>query len=178
MKYLFLSFTLLTAVFAIAKENGPVGEQSNMNYSLQKQPQKYVIGIEIRTSNAEFQKTVPPLWQKFYQEIASQIPNKKSEAVLAVYSEYEEDYTKPFNYLIGYEVSSLDSIPEGLVGKVIPAAKYAVVTADGPFPHGLINTWTSIWKSPLKRGYTVDFELYPADFDPQNNPQVEIFIAL
>jgi predicted transcriptional regulator YdeE len=51
---------------------------------------------------------------------------------------YEGDYTKPYSWILGCEVSSLDEIPEGLVGKVIPESKYAVFTTQGEFPQGLI----------------------------------------
>jgi hypothetical protein len=72
---------------------------------------------------------------------------------------YEGDYTKPYSWILGCEVSSLDEIPEGLVGKVIPESKYAVFTTQGEFPQGLIAAWQAVWKSNLLRSYTSDFEL-------------------
>jgi predicted transcriptional regulator YdeE len=69
-------------------------------------------------------------------------------------------------------------VPEGLVGKVIPASKYAVYTTKEAFPQGLIAVWQAVWKSKLARSYTSDFEVYPADFDPQKNPEVKLYIAI
>ncbi|HSX37555.1 MAG TPA: effector binding domain-containing protein, partial [Chlamydiales bacterium] len=76
------------------------------------------------------------------------------------------------------EVASLDDVPEGLVGKTIPASKYAVFTTKGAFPQGLIATWQEVWKSNLSRSYTSDFELYRSDFNPQKNPEVKVYIAI
>lgn len=69
-------------------------------------------------------------------------------------------------------------MPAGLVGKVIPASNYAVYTAKGEFPQGLIATWQEIWKSGLPRSYTSDFEVYHSDFDPKRNPEVKVYIAI
>lgn len=142
-----------------------------------KQSEKKLIGIEIRTSNEEFQSQVPPLWHRFYRDFLHRIPGRVDGSILALYTDYEGDYTKPFSYIIGCEVAHLDEIPEGMVGKVIPAASYAEFTAKGPFPQSMAQTWQQIWKSPLNRSYTSDFEVYGSDFDPQSNPVVNIYIA-
>ena len=39
-----------------------------------------------------------------------------NQNLLAVYTDYEGDYTKPFTYMIGCEVSNLSTIPEGMRG--------------------------------------------------------------
>jgi hypothetical protein len=81
-----------------------------MNYNTEKKEKRFVIGIPIRTSNenGRFQKEAPSLWDKFYSEnLIEKIPNKVDQNLLAVYTNYEGDYTKPFTYLIGCEVSRL-----------------------------------------------------------------------
>lgn len=151
-----------------------------MSYNIEKKDNQYVIGIQIRTSNenGRFQREVPPLWDKFYREnLAEKIPNKIDQNLLAVYSDYESDYTKPFNYLIGCEVSSLKTIPENMVGIKIEPSRYAVYTAKGSFPQSMINAWQTIWRSDVKRAYTTDFEIYKPDFNPQGNPEIKIYIA-
>ncbi|MBA3723095.1 MAG: AraC family transcriptional regulator [Parachlamydiaceae bacterium] len=152
-----------------------------MEYVTNKTEKKLVIGIPIKTSNenGRFQKEVPPLWDRFFREnMAGKIQNRINNNFLAVYTGYEGDYTKPFTYLIACEVSNIDKVPEGMVGMKIEPTTYAVFTAKGEFPKSMMQTWQAIWKSDAKRSYTTDFEVYPADFNPQANPEIKIFISV
>lgn len=150
-----------------------------MKHSVETQKEKFFIGLELRTNNEECSSTMPAHKERFYKEnTLAKIPNKINSNILAVYTDYEGDYTKPYSWILGCEVSSLDEIPEGLVGKVIPESKYAVFTTHGDFPQGLIAVWQTVWKSNLARAYTTDFELYRADFNPQTNPEVKVYIAI
>ena len=145
-----------------------------MDYALKSQTNKRVIGVQIRTSNenGRFLKEVPPLWEKFRREaLAEKIPHRVNQDVMAVYSGYESDYTKPFDYMIGCEVSEVEAIPEGMIAIEIPAANYAVFTPTGEFPQSMWHAWQAIWKSDVKRAYTIDFEIYPKDHD------IKIYIA-
>jgi predicted transcriptional regulator YdeE len=148
-------------------------------YTKEKQNERYVIGLKIRTSNEHHQKDGPPLWERFQKEqIAAKIPNKLNHKLLAVYTDYESDYTKPYSYLVGCEVTSLSEVPKGLVGIKIPEQHYAVFSARGPFPQSMIQTWQQIWASDIHRTYTVDFEIYPAHFNPQQPLDIKIYIAV
>jgi len=150
-----------------------------MHHTIEHQKKKFFIGLELRTNNEECSTTMPAHKDKFFsQNIVSKIPNKINGNILALYTDYEGDYTQPYSWILGCEVSSLDKIPEGLVGKMIPESKYAVFTTQGAFPQGLIAAWQAIWKSNLHRSYTSDFEEYRSDFDPQNKPQVKVYIAI
>lgn len=150
-----------------------------MNQTIEHQKEKFFIGLELRTNNEECSLAMPAHKDKFFQEnIPSKIPNKIDGNILALYTDYEGDYTKPYSWILGCEVSSLEQVPEGLVGKVIPDSKYAVYTTQGEFPQGLIAAWQDIWKSNLPRSYTSDFEIYRSDFDPQHNPEVKVYIAI
>lgn len=153
--------------------------ETPVTYVKEKQMKKLIIGIPIATSNEQFQKDVPPLWEKFRREkMADKIPNKINQNLIAVYTDYEGNYTMPFTYLIGYEVSTLKVIPEGLRGIEIAPSAYAIFTAKGEFPKSMTTTWQSIWQAPLNRSYTSDFEIYPPNFSSQHNPEVKIYIAL
>ncbi len=150
-----------------------------MNYTIEKQKKKFFIGLELRTNNEECSSAMPLHKEKFFKEnTLEKIPNKINGNILALYTDYEGDYTKPYSWILGCEVSSLDEIPAGLVGKVIPESKYAVFITQGEFPQGLIAAWQAVWKSNLPRSYTTDFELYRSDFDPQKNPEVKVYIAI
>lgn len=142
---------------------------------------RFVIGLPILTSNKEFLKEVPPLWEKFFREnIPEKIKNRVNSNILAVYTDYEGDYTKPFQYLIACEVKDIREVPKGLLGKEIAPAAYEVFTAKGEFPQSVAQTWQKIWKPEVdkKRSYTTDFEIYPADFNPKTKSDVDIYIAM
>lgn len=164
----------------IKMEAAPTGEiENSMPYTMEKQQKKLIMGIQIRTHNDTCLVDMPKIWEKFMQEkIAEKIPHKVSNTVFAVYTDYEDDYTKPYSYILGCEVTTLDSIPEGMVGIIVPSASYAVYKTQGPFPQGLSNTWQTIWKAPHKRAYTTDLEVYGTDFNPLTKPEVKVYIAL
>ena len=152
-----------------------------MNYDLKQEGRKFVIGMAIKTSNenGRFQREVPPFLEKFHRDnMVEKIPQRKNKNLLAVYTEYEGDYMKPFTYIIGCEVDNLNVIPEGMVGLEIPSSSYAIFTAKGPFPQSIGQTWYSIWNSNITRSYQTDFEVYGPDFNPEQNPEVKIFISV
>lgn len=147
-------------------------------HHIEHQNEKFFIGLELRTNNEECSVAMLAHKDKFFKEnTISKIPNKINGSILALYTDYEGDYTKPYSWILGCEVSSLNEVPKGLVGKIIPKSKYAVFTTQGAFPQGLIKAWQEIWKSDLPRAYTSDFEVYRSDFDPQRNPEVKVYIA-
>jgi predicted transcriptional regulator YdeE len=150
-----------------------------MTHTIEKQSKKFFIGLELRTNNQECSVTMPAHKERFFNEnFYAKIPNKMNGDILALYTDYEGDYTKPYSWILGCEVSSLEDVPTGLVGKVISESRYAVFTTKDEFPEGLIAAWQAVWKSNLSRAYTSDFELYRSDFNPQKNPEVKVYIAL
>ena len=151
------------------------------DYTIIQKPSINVIGIECRTSNAteDGPQDIPRLWGQFYSEdIINKIPNKASNDVIALYCDYEGDYTRPYSLVIGCPVTSLDNIPEGMVLKTIPTGSYAIFNAVGEYPTSLIETWGTIWQTDLKRTYTGDFEFYGEKFTTGSPKEVEISIAI
>jgi predicted transcriptional regulator YdeE len=140
-----------------------------------------IVGIECRTSNAteDGPQDIPQLWGRFYDEdIINKIPNKASHEVIALYCDYEGDYTQPYSLVIGCPVTSLDNIPEGMVAKIIPAGSYAIFRAIGEYPSKLIETWGNIWQTELKRTYTGDYEFYGEKFSSGSPQEVDVYIAI
>lgn len=151
------------------------------NYIVIQKPSMIVVGIECRTSNApeDGPHDIPRLWGQFYSEkIVNQIPNKVSNEVIALYCDYEGDYTQPYSFVIGCPVGSVDNVPEGMVVKIIPAGSYAIFHAVGEYPTSLIETWGNIWNTELKRTYTGDYELYGDKFVSGSPKEVEVLIAI
>jgi len=173
--FLFLLFAWAGGYGAINKTQI---EGTSMNQIVE-QKERFFIGLPLKTNNEECSSAMPAHKEKFFREnIPSKIPNKVNRDILAVYTDYEGDYTKPYSWILGCEVSRLDDVPEGLVGKVIPESKYAIFTTQGQFPQGLIAAWQTIWQANLSRSYTTDFEVYRSDFDPEKNPEVKVYIAI
>jgi predicted transcriptional regulator YdeE len=137
-----------------------------------------VAGISVRTSNDRPQE-IGALWQRFYAEsIAANIPNKKSENIYSVYIDYEGDHTKPYTLVIGGEVSDVSSLPTGLISKTVPAAKYAVISANGKQPDSVIAAWHSVYNSDLARTYSGDFDLYVSRGSGPQGLDVNLYVAI
>jgi len=152
------------------------------DYAIVQKPAVFVIGIDCRTSNAPEAgpQDIPMLWGKFYKdEIMNRILNKVSHEVIALYCDYEGDYTQTYSVVIGCPVSSLGEIPSGMVAKTIPAGAYAVFRAIGGCPASVIETWGTIWQKPnLKRTYTGDYELYGGEFISGSPKEIEVYVAV
>lgn len=141
-----------------------------------------VIGISVRTTNENGQsgKDIPALWSQFMsEEIQSKIPNKVSEDLFCIYTDYEKDHTKPYTTILGCKVESLDVVPENMIGKTIESANYKELIAKGNLSEGIVfNKWLEIWNSDLDRSFTADFEVYGEKTQNPEKAEVAIYIAL
>ena len=181
---IFILSTMNIALFSqelVTKETHFTQENTMHEVKIIQKPLITIIGIACRTSNASdaAPHDIPKLWEQFYKEnIMNQIPNKTSSEVIALYCDYEGDYTKPYSLVIGCQVDFVDEIPNGMVVKTIPGGSYAIFSAVGEHPKSLINTWGNIWQHPsLDRTYTGDYEVYGDKFFsfPQ---EVDVYIAI
>ena len=141
-----------------------------------------IIGIAIRTVNKEGQSAqdIGKLWEQFYSEnLLEKIPNQISQHIYSIYTDYKSDFTDEYTTIIGLQVSSLDIIPSGLIGRQFPAETFEVFTAQGQMPQAVMNTWLDIWQrdNELQRKYTYDFEFYGEKSQNGENSEVQIFIA-
>jgi len=141
-----------------------------------------IIGISVRTTNENEQsaKDIPALWNTLLSEgILSKIPNKISNDIVCVYTDYEKDHTKPYTTILGAIVDNLDGVPEGMTGKTIEGINYEKFTAKGNLAEGIvIKKWIKIWNSDLERIFTSDFEIYGEKAQNPENAEVDIFIAI
>lgn len=141
-----------------------------------------VIGLLIRTTNENGQSAqdIPQLWERFMTEnIKAQIPNTIDSEVLCIYTNYEEDHTKPYDTLLGCRVANLDVIPEGLVGRSFESGSYAQFTSEGNLTQGVVyHSWVDIWNQDLDRTYKADFEVYGEKAQDPTQAQVDIFVGI
>ncbi len=112
-------------------------EATEMNPKTVQQEAFTVVGIAIRTSNAEQMTEARPIgkqWERLFKDgVLAAIPNKADGNILAVYSEYASDKDGEYSYLLGARVTKVESVPAGMTVKNVPAGKYAVFTSDrGP----------------------------------------------
>ena len=118
------------------------------------------------------------LWQKFEKEnFASQISNKISDEIYAVYFDYEGDHTQPFSYFIGCKVKTHPEFAPGIDTLMIPAQSYSKFIAKGKMPGCISDSWKDIWDSKIERAYKFDFEVYDERSKDWNNAIVDIFVS-
>jgi predicted transcriptional regulator YdeE len=146
-----------------------------------------VIGIEVRTNNAQEATSggaIPQQWQRLYmQGVLDQIPNRLDQSVVAVYAKYASDWNGDYNYILGARVKPGTKPPAGMILVSVPAGKYMEFTsARGPAPKVVPDLWKEIWAyfhepGNPGRAYQADFEVYDDMSDP-NNIQMRIYIGV
>jgi predicted transcriptional regulator YdeE len=148
--------------------------------SNQSKPAFNIIGISVRTNNNVGGKDIGNLWGKFMSEgIFEKIPNKTSYDVYGIYTDYESDFMGDYTTIVGCEVSSLEEIPEGMVGINIPKSNYKIFTAKGKMPECVYEKWTEIWgNKELERTYVTDFEVYGAKSLNPMDAEIDIFLSV
>lgn len=152
-----------------------------MNSATTHLPSFYLIGLAVRTTNENNQamQDIGRLWGKFLgEDVSSKIPDRISDDVYCIYTDYENDATGAYTTLLGHKVVSLENIPEGLAGKEIPAATYQVFPSKGKLPDIVVNTWKQIWNSDIERAYIADFERYRSDSVDPENAEVETYVSV
>jgi len=141
---------------------------------------KTILGTSTTTKHAiennPAEGRIAPLWQSFLQKGATNsIPEAKSQAIYAVYNNYESDLTGTYKLTLGAES---DTSTKQLEQAKIPTGTYLVFEASGPSPQCTIDAWQAVWAyfanetSSYKRSYTTDFEIYTS------NEGVSIYINI
>lgn len=142
-----------------------------------------VIGISVRTTNENGQSAqdIGQLWARFMSEkIGEQVPNKSSEDVYCVYTNFEKDHTKPYDTILGFRVNTLESIPEGMAGHTIEGGTFSQYLSKGDLTQGkaVYETWAEIWQTDLDRTFTSDFEVYGEKAQNPTDAEVDVFVAV
>jgi len=142
-----------------------------------------LVGISLKgkTNNINGQSSIDcgNLWQEFekgnYEQL---IPNKLTDEILAVYHQYEGDYTKPFSYFIGCKVKSDTPVPPGLDTLIIAHGTFHKIDAKGKMPDCIVNAWKEVWDSKIPRSYEMDFEVYDERSKDWSNATVELYLSI
>ncbi|MDF2835972.1 MAG: AraC family transcriptional regulator, partial [Paenibacillus sp.] len=130
-------------------------------------------------------------WDAFMSR-SDEIPNVVHSAGTYGYEDYSRDFVlgtgtgdmPKFYYMAGKEVTSLADIPEGMSGKKVPAATYAVFRHEGPLA-AMGRLYRHIYDKWLPQsGYDIDpnvcgdFEHYPLPVTDPENAVVDIYLPL
>jgi predicted transcriptional regulator YdeE len=140
-----------------------------------------VIGISVRTTNqnGQSQNDIGNLWSKFMgQNLIELIPNKNSNDIYCIYTNYESDFNGLYTTILGCKVNSFDNIPEGFISWTIPKTKYQVYKSTGKLPDSVVKTWTNIWQSDISRKYVADFEVYGQKSQNPENAEVDTYVSI
>jgi predicted transcriptional regulator YdeE len=147
-----------------------------------------VVGIAMRTSNAAQITPESPIgkqWERLFKEgVLAAIPNKLDGTIVALYTEYASDKDGEYSYVLGARVRKVESIPEGMVAKSVPAGRYAVFTSpSGPVQKVVVETWQRVWATPKSalggdRAYKADFEVYDQRAQNPADAVVDVYIGI
>lgn len=141
----------------------------------------HMIGIEARTSFRKEQdggKTFAGQWEKIRGGALSAVTNRTDGELLTLYTDYESDLFGEYTFIIGCRVVAGTPVPEGMVTRHVPAARYKVFTsAPGDINHVAIDTWKRIWADACQRTYKYDFEVYGANASDPRNSTVDIYVG-
>jgi predicted transcriptional regulator YdeE len=147
-----------------------------------------VVGIAVRTSNAEQTTPARPIgkqWERLFKEgVLAAIPNKADGNIVALYTEYASDKDGMYTYVLGARVTKAESVPAGMVAKNVPAARYAVFTSEkGPVQKVVVDMWQKVWATPKSalggdRAYKADFEVYDLRAQNPADSVVDLYIGI
>ncbi|GAE90199.1 AraC family transcriptional regulator [Acetivibrio straminisolvens] len=130
-----------------------------------KLPERYVVGKKAKfKADGSNLHDIPLLWSKWHSQ-------KESEKIIN--RKYKDEYMgicifsdgDVFDYMIGYEVTSLDHVPEGMEIFRLEPSLYAVFKTLGPITESVQKTWDyiySVWliESEYEHACTHDIEYY------------------
>jgi AraC family transcriptional regulator len=140
--------------------------------------------ISAQSPDKNNMKKIPALWGQFMSQI-SRIANRTGDACYGLVEGLPEGESKSHPdemfYIACVEVKSIDSVPSGMIQRVVPAGRYASFTHNGKLD-GLEQTMNYIYrswvpKSDVKLRKAPHLELYDRRFVPGSD-QSEFDILL
>ena len=144
-------------------------------------PEKTLVGIggnfiSILSPNRNNSVVIPRLWHQYIQRIDT-IQHKIAGASYGLIEMLTSagDNADPHElfYIACTEVSKLETLPEGMVSRIVLAGRYASFTHRGKLDH-LRHTMDFIYgswlpSSGLKRRRAAEIERYDARFNPESD---------
>lgn len=137
-----------------------------------------VVGLKYRGKNENAE--IPQLWQSLGPR-SGEFENMADDTVAYGISANMDRESGEFDYVAGFEVSSAEQVPEGMVAFEVPAARYAVFSTTlpkvGETFHNAHNTWLP--QAGLEPSGGPELELYDEQFDVQDpNSEFDLYIPI
>lgn len=143
--------------------------QADYNVQIVTLPETKLIGIERKIGGAEWSFDV---FYRDYDRIFRNAPNRAHpNSTNATYATSKMLDDGSYMYYVGIEVTSLEDIPEGAIGKVIPAQMCAMIRYDGDIDYmDVINYLYSIWfeQNTFKTGHLLDYPYCAVEYYSPN----------
>ncbi len=137
-----------------------------------------VVGLRYRGRNEN--NEIPQMWEAFHPRI-SEIKSMVTDRLAYGISADMDQSTGEFDYIAGFEVSSAEEVPEGMVAFEVPGGKYAVFTTTLPKIGETFQNAYHAWLPEAGHQPTggPEFELYDEQFDPQDpNSTFDLYIPV
>jgi predicted transcriptional regulator YdeE/nitroreductase len=137
-----------------------------------------VVGLKYRGRSES--NEIPQLWGALGPR-SSEIKHRVDVTAAYGISANMDMETGAFDYVAGYEVSSTEAVPQGMVAFEVPAAKYAVFTTTLPAIGETFQNAHGTWlpEADLRSTGGPKFELYDQRFDPQDPTSVfDLYIPI
>jgi AraC family transcriptional regulator len=152
-----------------------------MEAIIMEKPAMKLVGLSTKVTLTDVleNRTTLKLASSFFErraEIKNGVNQREALGLSTDPEGYNPD-TDQFEYFIGVEVSSNDSIPKGMVYREIPASTYVLFTFKGPFENaGSVHNYLySIWlkKSGYELAGPYNIEIYDErNRDPESDDSV------
>ena len=140
-----------------------------------------IVGMKYYGENKN--NEIAQLWHQFSPRINEIKNHQNRDVYYGICYPIEDSAGKgEFEYIASLEVTDLNEIPEGMVGRTIPDQKYAIFTHKGS-PEKIAETYKYIYgtwypKSGNDLLKAPDFEYYDKRFDPDNEEESEFDIYI
>ena len=136
-----------------------------------------VVGVELRTNNAEALQSIPAFWKTFHEENKlALLTDKESVDIYAVYSNYENaGYSSDGDYslILGVTSDEFTKEMDGLVEVLLPAQDYMVFGVSENSIDNVGQTWKAILNNRiLERTFDADYECY------KSNGYIDILVGI
>jgi predicted transcriptional regulator YdeE len=187
-KSVWLSGIAAAIIICSAVGAAEMKRESELNPKTVQQEGFTVIGISVRTSNAEQMTAAAPIgkqWERLFKEgVLAAIPNKADAKIVAVYSDYASDKDGEYDYLLGARVTKVESVPAGMTVKNVAAGRYAVFTSErGPVQKVVVEMWRRVWATPKSamggdRAYKADYEVYDQRAQNPADSIVDLYVSV
>jgi AraC family transcriptional regulator len=144
--------------------------------------------VRVSTRDGENLRRIPQFWEECLHDGAHErlaalaaSGNTLGNVTLGICMDFTPNMEE-FTYMIAAEAADGD-VPDGMIGKSIPALTWAVFEAQGAMPDAIQTVWSRIWSEffpsmQFKHAEGPDLELYPSGDPTQSDYRFEVWVPV